>query len=286
MARRDDSEPADSGIAWSGDAGAARLDSVLPWLYAVLLPALVAVAPVLLPLPLYRAWGAHASYLYTLLPGWPMVLLGAVWARQVLVAAEDDLGRRSDTAELPRDAARRMTAALRLVVWLVVLLVPLRYQSLAERRARQTFMTTSGPALSGAQAALAQHRPSWSAAHQPGKAFVPPDARFDTGAFGGPFAAPEPIGKLVFDGDGRAFYIVDRRHGVGPSLLDWARLVVSGLAGEESTLAPDPWQYERGLLHLPPGATLPAANPWGVPVVYRLELTGGWWWYNAAREVE
>lgn len=286
MARRDDGDLADGGIAWSGETAAALVGSLRPWLYAVLLPALVAVAPVLLPLPLYRGWGAHASYLYTLLPGWPMILLGAVWARQVLVAAEDDLGRRSDAAELPRDAARRMTTALRIAVWLTVVLLPMRYQPMAERRAQRTFMATSGRALSGAQAALAQHRPSWSAANLPGKAFVPPDARFDAAAFGGPFAAGEPIGKLVFDGDGRAFYIVDRRLGVGPSLLDWARVAVSSLAGEESTIAPDPWQYERGLLHVPPGAAQPAANPWGVSVVYRLELTGGWWWYNAAREME
>ena len=264
--------------AWTAAAG--EPPSRWSVAYLVALPALVALAPVVWPLLLVLPSGWRSTPAGGALPGWPFLLLGLVWARQVLSAATDELAGRAEQGALDEAAAGRYQRWLRWSVWPLLLLLPLRYHALHAGCERWHLRLSSGTAVHQVRAASESHLATWRRDHAPGKAWQPDDPRFDPAQFGGPFAprSANAVGKLAFDAHGRLFYILDRPRSDGPGRL--VRQLFSGKGGERQ------WVWERGLVAVPAGEAAPRATVWDLPVRRVVPLGHHWYWYVAGEPEE
>lgn len=259
--------------------------------YLFLLPAAVAALPVVLPWLVAASSGWRSTWLGTWLPGAPFLLLGALWARQVLPAAEAEIVEAVERGALDADVAERWWGWTVAVVWALVVLLP--FGTRATHRACEglRFKLTAAAAARGADGAWRELGASWRQEHRAGQAFEVSDPRLDPGLFGGPFASrgEAAIGKLVLDSQQRLFYVLDRPRGIGPDVKGW----LDGLrprsgpaaAGEREEGA-NAWVFERGLVRTPPGVAPPSATAWGIPMQRLVAVRRGWHWYVAGEPAE
>ncbi len=256
--------------------------------YFGLVPGLVAILPALVPW-LLAAWsGWRATMFGVWLPRVICLIVATVWARQVLVAAIDDLGRRADEGWLAAGRAEQIAQVLTFAVWLTVILMPLSLHRTHATCERLRFRLTSHTALRRLDEAVREKSATWLAASGVGKAIAPNDQRLDPAQFGGPFHPIKQgaIGKLVVDKDQRWFYILDRPREPGPGLSARLANLRRALHAAKGDDRPVLWVYERGLLRVPPGVPRPTATQWGLPIRRLTAVGRGWAWYVAGEPAE
>lgn len=241
--------------------------------YFGVLPVLVAVLPVLLPLPVLIASGWSAGLLAVWLPALPFVIVAAIWTRQVLPAAEDERWLAVSDGRLTESLAGRLDRGAAWAAWSLVLLIPLGYRPLHDGLTRWRFGLTSAEALRAVDRQVTGQVDDLARRNGLCKAFVADDPALTPAAFGGPFASRQAIGKLVVDDRRRAYYVLDRPPGSAPSPLD------------HLGAADDQWLFERGLVRVPSDADPPAATVWGMPMVKLTPLGDCWCWYQAAAPI-
>lgn len=260
-----------------------------PLVYHLLLPGLVALLPVLLPFVFIIPSGWHSTYVGAWLPPLAVIAVGAVWAGQVLRAAQDDLGRKVDEGRIDAEHGQRLWLGLTLGVWLLVAILPLRYRATHAWFERARFKATSGAMVGRLNDAVADRQQAWIDDYGMGKAFDPEDERCDPDGFRGPFAPDREAlkAKMVIDPRRRVFYILDRPTSIALSPIDAVGGSVAGRLPFTDPATGEPQaRFERGLVKVPAQVPPPETTMWGMPM-YRLTRVGlGWYWYVAAADLE